>query len=84
MAVAALVIGIISVVVAIFGGVFSWLGTVFGIVGIILAIQGRKNIEQQGMATAGLVLSIIGTILGLLLFLACAACVGGLGILDSI
>lgn len=58
MAIAGLVLGIISIV-------FCWIpfvGIVAGVVGLILAVLGRKNClpTQAGMATAGLVLSIVG------------------------
>ncbi|NLY36509.1 MAG: DUF4190 domain-containing protein [Tissierellia bacterium] len=78
MGIAALVLGIFSVMFAFFGGIFGWVGSILGIIGIVLAVVGRKNPEQKGMATAGLVLSIIGTILGFVMVLACAACVGAL------
>lgn len=81
--VAALVLGII-------GAVFGWFGTlgivalVCSIVGIVLAVIGRKKSRialgrPSGMATAGLVLSIIGTALaaiGVIACFACAACIG--------
>jgi len=81
MAVASLVLGILSLLVGLFGGIISWSGALLGIIGIVLAVQGRKNPEQKGMATAGLVLSIIGTIVSLVFFIACAACVGALSAL---
>ncbi len=77
MAVASLVLGIISIVFGLFAGAFiGWLGGILGIVGIILGVMGKKTPGKQGMATAGLVCSIIGTILNLLFFIACAGCVG--------
>lgn len=77
MGVAALVLGIISVVIAVIFPVFGWIGIIIGIVGIILGALAKKN-GQSGMATAGLVLSIIGTALALILYLACAACAAGI------
>lgn len=74
MGVASLVLGIISVVWSCFGG--TWLSALVGLIGIILGAIGKKN--EANCATAGLVLSIIGTILGLLLYIACAGCVAGL------
>ena len=61
MAVASLILGIVSVVL-------SWVtfvGLASGIVGLVLAIMGRKKCApgQTGMATAGLVLSIIGIVI---------------------
>lgn len=81
--VAALVLGII-------GAVFGWFGVLgivalaCSIVGIVLAVIGRKKSlialgKPSGMATAGLVLSIIGASLaaiGVIACFACAACIG--------
>lgn len=79
MGVASLVLGIISLIIGIFSsGMLGWLGAILAIVGIILGAVGRKNVESKGIATAGLVCSIIGLILCLILYIACAACVGGL------
>ena len=78
MGVASLVLGIISIVLGVAtGGAFGWLGAILAIVGIVLGALGRKNPEKKGMATAGMVCSIIGLVLGLILYLACAACVAG-------
>ncbi len=70
MGIAALVLGIVSIVWAVFGG--TWLAAAVGIIGIILAAAGKK--QNAKCATAGLVVSIIGTVLGLLMYIACAAC----------
>lgn len=79
MAIASLVLGILSLVIGIFSaGSLGWLGGILGIVGIILGALGRKDLEKKGMATAGLVCSIIGTILCLILYIACVACISGL------
>ena len=78
MAVASLVLGIISIVIGLFVSAWGWAGTIIGIIGIILGVQGRKDPEKKGLATAGLVCSIIGTVLCVLFFLACAACLGAL------
>lgn len=79
MAVASLVLGIVSLVFACIPG-FGWLGGIIGIVGIILGALGRKDPAKKGMATGGLVCSIIGAVLGLIVYIACVACVscGGL------
>ena len=74
MGIASLVLGIISVVWSCFGG--TWLSSVIGIVGIILGAVGKK--KGANCAAAGLVLSIIGTVLGLLFYIACVACVGAI------
>ncbi|MBP5593857.1 hypothetical protein [Pseudobutyrivibrio sp.] len=79
MGVASLVLGIISIVIGLFsGGVLGWLGAIIAIIGIVLGALGKKNPESKGIATGGLVCSIIGLILCLLLYIACAACVGAL------
>lgn len=81
MAVASLVLGICSLVFPFIG--LGWLSALLGIVGIVLGALGKKNVEKQGMATAGIVMSIIAVALGLLSWIACAACVGGLASIGS-
>jgi len=85
MAIAALVLGIVSLVlVAIVPGM-GWIGVIIGIVGIILAaIAKKKGIGNPKLATAGLVLSIIAVALCLIFWLACAACVAGVGSLAGL
>ncbi|SFD09787.1 hypothetical protein [Butyrivibrio sp. YAB3001] len=83
MGVASLVLGILALIIGVFtSGLFGWLGAILAIIGIILGALGRKDSEKKGIATAGLVCSIIGLILCLLLYLACAACIGGLASLS--
>lgn len=78
MGVASLVLGIISLVIGVFSsGLLGWLGAILAVVGIVLGALGKKNPEKSGIATAGLVCSIIGLVLCLILYVACAACVGG-------
>lgn len=78
MAVASLVLGIISIVCGLFLMGYQWIGAILGIIGIILGSLGKKDPEKKGMATAGLICSIVGLVLCLLLYIACVACVGGL------
>ena len=79
MCIASLVLGILSLVIGIFSsGLLGWLGAIFAVIGIILGALGRKDPEKKGIATAGMVCSIIGLVLCLILYIACAACVGGL------
>ncbi|GGH88513.1 putative membrane protein [Pullulanibacillus pueri] len=67
--IAALVLGICSIVL-------PWVGLIIGIVGIVLASQSIKTIKQTnengyGMAVAGLVCSIVGVcIYGIIILLA--------------
>ncbi len=82
MGVASLVLGIIALVLDVFtAGAAGWLGMVFGIIGTILGAIARNKAlpEKKGIATAGLVCSIIGIILGLLLYIACVGCIGCMG-----
>lgn len=82
MGTASLVLGIVSIVIGLFsGGGLGWLGAIAGILGIILGVQAKNNPEQKGIATAGFVCSVIGTILCVLMYVACIACVGGLAAL---
>lgn len=74
-AIASLVLGIVSIVFSFF---LQWLGLIIGIVGIVLAVVAKKK-NPTGMATAGLVLSIIGTVFCALFFIACVACLGAVG-----
>ena len=74
MVVAALILGIASLALS-FWGKFAIIGVGCGIAGIILSILGKKKQpEKAGMAKAALVLSIIGTALSAVLFIACVAC----------
>lgn len=52
---------------------------IVGLIGTILGAIGHKN--QAKCATGGLVCSIIGLVLGLLLYIACVACVASAGLL---
>lgn len=80
MGVASLVLGIISILIGVFSaGALGWLGAIIGVIGIVLGSLGRKSApaDKQGVATGGMVCSIIGTVLSLLFYIACAACIGG-------
>ncbi|KAF5087305.1 hypothetical protein [Acetobacterium wieringae] len=82
-AIASLVLGIVSLV-SIVWSYFTIIGIICAIVGLIFAIQIRKAGELEGfkpssMATAGLVLNIIGLALCAIVLIACVACVGLLG-----
>lgn len=76
LAVASLVIGILAIV---FWFAFGWgtiLSIILGIIGIVLSSLSRKKGNTGGMKTAGLVLSIIATVIGSVIFLSCVACYG--------
>ena len=81
--VAALVLGIVGVVFGWFG-VLGFIALVASVIGIVLAVIGRKKSiaalgKPSGMATAGLVLSIIGTCFAGIAVIACTACVACIG-----
>ncbi len=94
MSVAGLVLGIISIVLA-WWYMVNIVALVAGIVGIILAVKGKKAAvaagAPTGLGTAGLVLSIIGTVIAGIGFFTCTVCVcvaadavGGLGTLAGL
>ena len=60
-AIASLVLGILSLICALFGW-SSIAGLIFGIIGVALGAKARKE-AQTGVATAGFVCSIVGLIL---------------------
>jgi len=80
MAVAGLILGILSLI----GGSIPVANTfpmwLFGLIGIIISAIARKKAkaagQPSGMATAGLVLSIIGFVFALITFIACLAFAG--------
>ena len=76
--VAALVLGILSVILAWFY-LINIVAIVFGIMGVIFAAVGRKKSiavgAPTGLGTAGLVISIIGLIIGAIGFISCTICV---------
>jgi len=56
MAIASLVLGIISLC----GAILPIVGIPLAIIGIVLGFLGRKDISQKNLATAGIVVSILG------------------------
>jgi len=72
-----MVLGIVACVFLFIPGL-SFIGPIVGIVGIILGVIAKKN-NPSSMATAGFVLSIIGTAVSLAGAIICVACVGALG-----
>lgn len=76
MAVASLILGIVAIVGGI-STVGSGYGLIAGIIGVILGALARKS-NPTGMATAGLVCSIIGLVLSAIIFVACASCAGAI------
>ena len=73
-AIAGLVLGVIGLVFMCIP-LFQWIGMIAGLIGLILSIIGKKQ-GAGGVATAGLVCSIIALILSTIFFIACVVCVG--------
>lgn len=70
MATASMVLGIISIVL----GLFGWLGILTGIVAVILAVVAKNQIKADpsmsgsaGQAKGGLIMGIIGIVLGIVI-----------------
>ena len=78
MSIAGLVLGIAAIVLAWFYMV-NIAALIAGIIGIILAVKGKNASAAAGcptgLGTAGLVLSIIGTVIAGIGFLSCTVCV---------
>jgi hypothetical protein len=72
--VAALVLGIIGTLFALIPGLF-WIAIPIALIGLILGVVGRKaavsNNQPSGVATAGLVLGIIGLVIGVAMWVLC-------------
>lgn len=85
---AALVLGIVSLVIAVGGGIaeMGWIGSFCGILAIIFGAIGMKaGGEQKKTAKTGMILGIIALCWGLIVTVACIACLGtGAGILNSL
>ena len=81
-AVASLVLGIIGAIFWFFG-YSSILSIILGIIGIVLSSMAKKEGNNEGIRTAGFVLSLIALIGGTIVFLACVACVGGLAAIGA-
>ena len=76
MGVASLVLGIISLVIAVFTGPAGWIGSICGIVAIVLGAIAKKDEAQKGKATAGLICGIIALAWGIIATITCVACLG--------
>lgn len=76
-----LVCGIIGVVLWFFGW-SSIVSVILGVVGLVLASNAKKAGFNEGLRTAGFVLSLLSLIFGGVIFIACVACVGSLGVVS--
>ena len=79
MAVAALVLGILSLITCWFGAV-GWIGCICGVLAIVLGVLGqKKEPEKKGMAKAGMIMGIVALAIGIIMTIACIACIGAVG-----
>lgn len=77
---ASLVLGIISLVCLVINWLYlSLVSIILGIIGLVLASSAKKEGNKSGIRTAGFVTSLIGLILGVLCFVACACIVAVVG-----
>jgi hypothetical protein len=79
-AVASLVLGIIAVVFMFFGWT-AIISIILAVIGIILGVGARKELgpnEGRGLATAGMVCSIIALALSAIVFVSCVICASAL------
>lgn len=77
LAIASMVLGIIAIVL---NCCSAWYGLVLAIVGLVLGIVSNKNYGRKGMATAGIVCSIVAlvlTVLWIILFAGLGVFAGG-------
>ena len=68
LAIVSLVLGILSIVL---GCCTGWIGALFGIGGIICAVFANKQ-SESGLAKAGLICSIVGIVLGIIVMILAA------------
>ncbi len=80
-AIASLTLGIVAAVFIFIPGL-AWVSIICAIIGLILGISAKKK-APSGMATAGLVLSIIALAISVVVFIACLACAGALASLGA-
>lgn len=76
--IASLVLGILSLILVWFGE-GTLLAMILSIIGIVLGVGARKELtpdQGRGLATAGMICSIIGLVLSTLWLLACVLCIG--------
>lgn len=78
LATASLVCSIFSIILF-YMGLFSVFGIILGIIAIVTGACAKKKGFVGGMATAGLVMGIIGTVLSCIFFITCLSCIGVIG-----
>lgn len=79
LAIVSLILGIIAIICSCCG----WVGIIFGIAGIICAVFANKQ-GKSGLAKAGLICSIVGIALGLILTILVVVMGVGVGMTDAL
>lgn len=78
LAIVGLILGIVSIVLAWFMYV-NIAAVACAVVGLILSIKGKNKLvaagQAKGLAVAGLIVSIVGLVLSVIMFFACTVCV---------
>jgi len=78
LAIAFMVLGIVSLVAGLIF-FYIFIPQIMAIVGIVLGYMAKRSGNTGAAATAGIVLSAIALVWGIVAFIACAACVGCIG-----
>lgn len=82
-AIAGMVLGIVACIIPWWGLPGGIIALVCAITGLVLSIVAKKSYDEigtkNGMATAGLILSIIGIVLAIIGLIACGICVSSIG-----
>ena len=78
---ASMILGIVSLVLTFGIGItgYGWVGSICGILAIVFGVMGKKNPEQKGMATAGIICGFFSLFSGILSTIACLSCLGVVG-----
>lgn len=73
------VLGIVAIICSFIGGWFSIIALPMAIVGLVLSIIGGKEYkaagQNNGLATAGLVIGIVAVVFSAIFFFTCGVCV---------
>ena len=70
MGVVSLILGILAILSSPLGG-----GVLFGAIGIILGVLGKRDPEKAKISMAGLICSIIGLVISIILLVTCGGAI---------
>ena len=70
----------IASIVFFFGGVSALLSIACGIAGVIISSKAKKAGNTEAIRQVGFVMSLVGVIVGAIIFVACVACTGAIGL----